>query len=199
MTLQKVKRLVAGYDFTSNHGKTHPYRGKGIVVPTLEEVYQAFPGVPLNVEIKEDQQNIEKALWQEIEKAEAEDHTLVVSKKMSVIRRFREVSDGQVATGASLPEIGTFILCSHLCLSCSSRPSYQVLQVWKGTVTARLVQAAYQTEIRVDVWTVDEEEDMRRLLGHGVDGIMTDRPDRLNRVLEGEDKVGNRILFERLR
>src|SRR5215212_1580572 len=47
MTLQKVKRLDAGYDFTGNHGKTHPYRGKGVVVPTLEEVYQAFPGVPL--------------------------------------------------------------------------------------------------------------------------------------------------------
>ena len=33
------------------------------------------------------------------------------------------------------------------------------------------------------VWTVDREEDMRRLLEMGVDAIQTDRPDRLARVL----------------
>ena len=60
MTLQEVKRLDAGYDFTEDHGKTHPYRGEGVVVPTLEEVYQAFPGVPLNIEIKEAQEGIEQ-------------------------------------------------------------------------------------------------------------------------------------------
>jgi glycerophosphoryl diester phosphodiesterase len=35
----------------------------------------------------------------------------------------------------------------------------------------------------VDVWTIDDEPAMRRLLGFGVDGIMTDRPDILGRVL----------------
>jgi glycerophosphoryl diester phosphodiesterase len=34
------------------------------------------------------------------------------------------------------------------------------------------------------VWTVNEVSDMRRLLAAGVDGIVTDRPDRLNEVLE---------------
>jgi glycerophosphoryl diester phosphodiesterase len=108
----------------------------------------------------------------------------VVSKKMSVMRRFQEVSDGQVATGASLPEQLAFILCSYVYQNCSMRTSYQAPQVWKGIVDARLVQAAHRSEIRVDVWTVDEEGDMRHILGYGVDGIMTDRPDRLNRVLK---------------
>jgi glycerophosphoryl diester phosphodiesterase len=39
--------------------------------------------------------------------------------------------------------------------------------------------------LRVDVWTIDEEPAMRRLLSYGVDGLMTDRPDVLAGVLNG--------------
>jgi len=191
MTLQQVKRLDAGYDFTEDHGKTHPYRGEGVIVPTLEEVYQAFPGVPLNIEIKEAQEGIEKELWRTIEEAEAADRTLVVSGKMSVIQKFRVVSLGQVTTGASIREMVAFILWSHLYSGWSLRScSYQALQVRSGLGISKLVQTAHRSGIRVDVWTVDEEEDMRRLLSYGVDGIMTDRPDVLNEVLQGEDNDG---------
>jgi glycerophosphoryl diester phosphodiesterase len=118
MTLQEIKeikQLDAGYEFTENGGKTYPYRDLGITVPTLEEVYQAFPNVPVNIEIKEDQPGIEKALWQEIKEAAAEeDRTLVVSGRMNVISRFREVSAGQVATGASIREMVAFLLWSSV-------------------------------------------------------------------------------------
>ena len=150
-TLQEVKRLDAGYTFPGQGHKTYPYRGQGVVVPTLEEVYQEFPDVPTNAEIKEAQPGIEQALWQAIEEAEAAERTLVVSGNMRIIRRFREVSDGKVATGPSLPEMLAFILCSHLYLSCPLRPSYQALQVWKGVGTLRIVQTAHRSDIRVDV------------------------------------------------
>ncbi len=89
MTLREIKRLDAGYKFPGQGGKTYPYRGQGVVVPTLEEVYQIFPDVPMNVEIKEDQPGIEQTLCQVIEEADAAERTLVVSGKMSIIRRFR--------------------------------------------------------------------------------------------------------------
>jgi glycerophosphoryl diester phosphodiesterase len=191
MTLREIKGLDAGYRFTRDCKKTYPYRGLGVVVPTLEEVYQEFPDVPINVEIKEDQPDIEQALWQVIEEAKAADRTLVVSAKMSIIRRFREVSGGRVATGSSIWEIVAFDLSRRLSLSRFLRPSYQALQVPEGyrgilrLVTPSFVRAAHQLGVRVDVWTINTEPDMRRLLGYGVDGIMTDRPDILNRVLEG--------------
>ena len=57
---------------------------------------------------------------------------------------------------------------------------------YKGIVpvdTRRFVRKAHDRGIRVDVWTIDDEAAMRRLLSFGVDGIMTDRPDVLAGVL----------------
>ncbi len=191
MTLAEVKRLDAGYRFTTDDGKTYPYRGKGVKVPTLEEVYQQFPDIPINVEIKGERPSIEKAVWGIIEGAGAQERTLVVSEGSGTIRRFREVSGGRVATAASSAELISFCLLSRLHLGGLSKPTYQALQgpeTYKGLriVTPELVRAAHERGLRVDVWTIDHEADMRRLLGFGVDGIMTDRPDILAKVVNGE-------------
>ena len=59
MTLAEVRRLDAGNRFTPDGGKTYPYRGEGVRIPTLEEVYQEFTDVPINVEIKGKRPGIE--------------------------------------------------------------------------------------------------------------------------------------------
>jgi glycerophosphoryl diester phosphodiesterase len=191
MTLAEVKRLDAGYWFTTDEGKIYPYRGEGVKVPTLEEVYRQLPDLPINVEIKGKRPGIEEAVWRIVEDGGSEERTLVVSEDSGTIRRFREVSGGKVATAASSAELISFWLLSRLHLSGLSKPSYQALQgpeTYKGLriVTPELVRAAHERGLRVDVWTIDREPDMRRLLGFGVDGIMTDRPDILAKVLRGE-------------
>ncbi len=95
-----------------------------------------------------------------------------------------------MATGASAPELVVFWLLSLVRLTDLLDPAYQAVQppmTWKGIriVTPHFVRAAHRLGLRVDVWTVDDEADMRRLLGWGVDGVMTDRPDVLARVLTG--------------
>ena len=191
MTLREVKRLDAGYRFTQDSGETYPYRAQGVIVPTLEEVYREFPNVPVNVEIKEARPDIEQAVWKVIEEAEAAGRTLVVSETTPVIRRFRKVSGGRVATASSIGEIVAFDLLRRLRLSELLRSPYQALQgpeVYGGilhVVTPRFVRAAHEQGLRVDVWTINSEPDMRRLLAFGVDGIMTDRPDVLAQVLDG--------------
>jgi glycerophosphoryl diester phosphodiesterase len=190
MTLAEVKRLDAGYRFTRDSGATFPYRGAGIGIPTLEEIYDEFVDMSINVEIKGERPGIEEALWRIIEVAGGEDRTLVVSESTATIRRFREASGGRVATASSSVELISFWLLSHLGLSWSFKPPFQALQgpeTYHGLriVTPGFVRAAHERGLRVDVWTIDSEPDMRRLLGYGVDGIMTDRPDVLAKVLEG--------------
>jgi glycerophosphoryl diester phosphodiesterase len=50
-------------------------------------------------------------------------------------------------------------------------------------VTPGFVRRAHAAGVPVQVWTVDREADMRRLLGWGVDAIITDRPDIAVRVV----------------
>jgi glycerophosphoryl diester phosphodiesterase len=60
-----------------------------------------------------------------------------------------------------------------------------VPEAWDGRriVTPRFVREAHRRNLPVHVWTVDDVDDMRRLLAWGVDGIQTDRPDLLATVL----------------
>lgn len=50
-------------------------------------------------------------------------------------------------------------------------------------LTARFVRGARRINLKIDVWTINEPEDMKRLVGLPVDGIMTDYPDRLLALL----------------
>jgi glycerophosphoryl diester phosphodiesterase len=190
MTLAEVKRLDAGYCFTKDGGRSYPWRGQGIRVPTFKEVYERFEGVPINVEIKKPvRPGVEEALFDAIQAAGGEDRTLVVSENFGAIRRFRKVADGRVATGSSTVEILVFDVLRRLHLSSLLRPPYRALQgpekFWGllPVVTPAFVRAAHEVEVRVDVWTINDEPSMRRLLGFGVDGIMTDRPDLLGGIL----------------
>ena len=154
MTLAEVKRLDAGYRFTPDGGRTYPYRGEGVRIPTMEEVYREFTDVPINVEIKGKRPGIEKALWRIIEGAGAEERTLVVSEDSGTIRRFREASGRSVATASSSVELIYFWLLSRLRLSGLSKPSYQALQgpeTYKGLriVTSELIRRAHERGLRV--------------------------------------------------
>lgn len=54
---------------------------------------------------------------------------------------------------------------------------------WHGDVTTETAALARELGLAVSCWTVDEEAEMRRLAALGVEAILTDRPDRLSRVL----------------
>jgi glycerophosphoryl diester phosphodiesterase len=82
----------------------------------------------------------------------------------------------------------TFWLASRLRLERLIRVPYDALQVSarygsRTVVDRRLIEVAHRRGLQVHVWTVDEPGEMRRLLGLGVDGLMSDRPDLLLEVV----------------
>ena len=192
MTLEELREPDAGHNFSPD-GDTLPYRGLNLRIPTLAEVLREFPGVSVNIDMKADRPGIEAAVLDVLREAAAERHALVVSSRYGAVRRFRRMSGrmsaGRISTGASRWETGVFYLLSNLRLERLLRPAYDALQVpprHRGIplVTRRFVDAAHDSNVRVDAWTINSAAEMRRLLDLGVDVIMTDRPETLADVLE---------------
>ena len=187
MTLDELREPDAGHNFSPD-GDTLPYRGLNMRIPTLAEVLREFPGVAVNIDMKADRPGIEAAVLNILREADAERRALVVSSRYGAVRRFRRISGGRVSTGASRWETGVFFLLSSLRLERLLRPAYDALQVplrHRGIplVTRRFVDAAHAAGVRVDAWTINSADEMRRLLDLGVDVIMTDRPETLAAVL----------------
>src|SRR5918997_7029281 len=188
MTIGELRGPAAGNNFSPVGAPTRPYRGKGSRVPTLEEVLREFPMVAINIDIKAGSSGIEAAVLGVLREADAFGRVLVVSTPHATVKRFREISGGHISTGASRWETGIFYLLSRLHLEWLARPGYDALQVppvHRGIplVTPRFIAAAHSRGVRVDVWTINQVAEMRRLLDHGVDMLMTDRPEALEGLL----------------
>ena len=180
-TLAELKQLDAGYNFSNNGGATHPFRGQGVAISTLAEIYAAFPAQLINVDIKDPLPEAAKRLAEVIEKAEATDRTIVGSFHADILDDFRHLSP-DVATAASEGETRAFFLLNLMGMGRLHRPlgdAYQIPPA-AGAVrldTARFIKNAHRLNQAVHYWTIDDPDEMQRLLEIGADGIITDRPD----------------------
>lgn len=187
MTLAEVKKLDAGFPFTSDGGKTFPFRGQGIQVPTLEEIFAALPAMTFNVEPKQAEPSITKSLCEMIRAKNMTEKVIVGSFRQQAIDEFRQFCP-EVATSATPSEVTDFLARSKLGISQSYTPPFQALQVPQNlgkiaVVDEKFIENAHRKNIKVHVWTINKTEDMQRLIALGVDGIMTDYPDRLLELL----------------
>ncbi|MDE2772399.1 MAG: glycerophosphodiester phosphodiesterase [Gemmatimonadota bacterium] len=172
-----LRELDAGHRFRSLDGDAS-FRSVGVRLARFDEVLESFPHVRLNVECKTFA--AAAPLARLIEHHGASQRVLIAAER----DRSRAGALGYRGPwGASRGQVA-----SVLVLGSRRAPPADILQVperWHGVrvVTRRFVRAAHRLNLPVQVWTVDDPSDMRRLLALGVDGIQTDRPDRLAGVL----------------
>ena len=181
----EVRSLDAGYRFRDPAGE-HAFRGRSVRIPLLDEVLEAFPATRLNVEAKTP--GVAPLLVETILRHRAQDRVLMAAE-LEGARASRHGYPGP--RGASRRQILLFHLLHNRPLGFLHTPRADALQVpdaWMGrrVVTPRFVREAHRRNIPVHVWTIDDPADMRRLLSWGVDGIQSDRLDRLARVLVEE-------------
>ena len=186
-TLAELKELDAGYNWTTDGGRTFPFRGKGITVPTLEEVFTGLPNMRINIDIKPITPSLAAPLCEMIHKFGGVDRVMVASFSAKALKEFRRVCP-PVATSASRREVTQFFLMNLVFLGPAYRPACHALQVPEYSsglhvLTKRFLQTAHRLNLRVHAWTINEVVDMKRLLELGVDGIITDYPDRLVSLL----------------
>lgn len=182
-TLAELVALDAGFGFSPDGGRSFPHRGQGIMVPTLREVLEAFPEVPLIIEIKQADPPLEESLARLLHETGAGPRVLVFSLEQAALDRYRALNRSQ-ATGFGSSDVADFLRRLGSGDWDGYRPPAAAFAVpvrWHGTqiVSAPFVEGAHGFGCEVFVWTVNEPEEMRALLDLGVDGLISDFPDRL--------------------
>jgi len=188
LSLDQIKALDAGYTWTKDAGDNYPFRDLGITIPTLEEVLVAFPKARLNIDIKPDDPEILVPFVRLLKNYESLDRVLVGSFHDQQLGTFRRLCP-QVATAAGVSETRVFYILNRLGLGAVYQPRAQAFQppeIVSGQriISERFVEGAHVHNMQVHVWTVNEVEDMQRLLNWGVDGIISNFPDRLLRLIK---------------
>jgi glycerophosphoryl diester phosphodiesterase len=188
MTLAEIKKLDAGYRFSPDGEKTFPFRGRGITVPTLQEIFDSFPEMTFNVEPKQAEPSIVKPLCEMIRARKMSEKVIVGSFRQTAIDEFRQTCP-EVATSATPGEVSEFLAFYKVGLGKSYSPPMQVLQIPERIgdlqiISRDFIETARKLNLQIHVWTINETEDMSRLIELGVDGIMTDYPDRLLKLIK---------------
>lgn len=187
-TLAELQRLDAGHRFTPDDGRTFPFRGQGVRIPTLRELLRAFPALPLNIELKPESAGAEDAFVRLLREEGALGRVCIGSELDSVGERLHAAAPEAVHFYPR-EALAAFVLAIKAGEAPPEDARYRVLDMpaYFGEariVDAELLEAAAARGKWVNVWTIDDPAEMRRLVAEGVGGVMTDRPDLLREVLD---------------
>jgi glycerophosphoryl diester phosphodiesterase len=182
MSLAQVQALDAGYRFGAD-SITFPFRRQDIRIPALKEVFAAHGPMRMVVEMKSYGEPTAAALCALIRTAGMTLKVLAASFDAATVQAFRRACP-EVATAMTSIEARAFVIPAFAYLEGLTSPETPALIVPDRlrsleVVTARTIGAAQSRALRMYVWTINEEARMRELLAMRIDGIMTDRPDRL--------------------
>lgn len=190
LSLEEAQRLDAGFRFTPDLGRSFPYRGTGIRLPTLDEAAEAAAPLPMVVEVKSPASGLALARWLRGRPDRDRDRFIVGGFDRAAVAPAAEAAREQSATRADLTP---FIALGKLGLTAPVRPGISafMLPMRKGPlrlVTRGFVRRAHGLGIGVYVWTVNRPDVMRGLLDLGVDGLITDLPARARRIID--ERIG---------
>ncbi len=189
-TLDELRAFDAGYRFTTDQGKTFPFRGTGVRIPTLEEVLEALGDLPVVAEIKSAAAGHALGDW--LRRNPGRERILVGGFEREEVEPASREARWRCAYQ---DELRAYVLLGKLGLSRWFAPAAcdaAMLPERQGAiriVTPRFVRRAHADGMGVFVWTVNHPDDMRRLLAWGVDGLVSDAPGRARRILD-EIEVG---------
>lgn len=179
-TLEELRRFDAGYTFTQDGGKTFPFRGKGVRICTLAEALEHCPEQRFNIDLKTKCPEIVDEFIKVIREHDAVDRVVGASFHLSNLKRLRRLAPDfltSVTTAEVVPLL--FRQKTHTLPKAFKRKIIFQIPMAAGpvkVVTPAFVKAMHQRGAVVMVWTINDEETMRRLFAMGVDSVMTDDP-----------------------
>jgi glycerophosphoryl diester phosphodiesterase len=177
-TLAQLRTADAGFHYSTDGGATHPFRACRVGIPTLDQVLDGFPSVPMLIELKEvaGQERVRDV----IVRHGAARRCVVASEHHDALACFR---DGRFLVGASRKDILRLLL-GTVTGTRPRRVSYHALSVpvrhhILPVATRRFIADAHTLGCPVHVWTVDDPAEAAALRGRGANGMLTNDPARL--------------------
>jgi glycerophosphoryl diester phosphodiesterase len=180
---------------TPGHGRVDEMTARDLArldVPALADVLARFRDARVIVEMKTNGRELASGVVDAIRRSDALERVCLGAFGQRALNAAR-LLEPALATSAAREEVRWALYRSWV-----RKPSYGVpyqgFQVpeWAGTtriVSKRFVDMAHRADLSVQVWTVDDEADARRLLEWGVDALITDRPDIMVRVVRRVPEV----------
>lgn len=182
-TATELKEFDAAFRFGAD--RAWPYRGHGLTIPTLEELVSALPDAFFTFELKE--AGLARPLVEFLDYLNLWQRVIIGGYSDEWVKEVRRLSNGRVLTSTAKNETLRFWLASRVGLALpTAAVALQVPVQHRGltVVDRRFVRAAHRAGKQVHVWTINEPDEMHRLLDLGVDGLMSDVPDVLLAVME---------------
>ena len=186
ITLEQVRRwnvaAGAGRDDLDHH-----------TVPTLAETLEAFPGVPMSIDLKPDDPGAVASLLEVVARYNAEDRVTLASFSTRVVRRIRRLGYPGRTTLSKVEVAMVRFLPATLAKNFISGDSAHI-PVRHGSIRLdgrRFIARCRALGLRVDYWVVDDAEEARRLLDAGATGIMSDDPAAIAPVFRERGVGGN--------
>jgi len=183
--LDALRRLDAGYRFSPDGGRSFPARGQGIRIPTLEEAFESFPGARFNVELKEGDSTFVERVVKLVAATGRADRTLLTTaddELMAVLREVLGRTGVSVAMGASTGDCIAFVKAADDGSAPPPEPMALQIPTHFGPdplVTPELIAFAHAHDVQIHVWTINEPDEIDRLLALDVDAVMSDFPIRV--------------------
>ncbi len=178
--------------FDTAHGFTdldnQPYTGEPVSMLTLSELFELYPTVGINIDIKDNDLIAANAVATVIQSRQSEGRLNqwinVGSFHASVIKQFRARAP-KISTAATRQEVARLVFGSTKRVV----PAYQLLQIpvayWGIRLDGdRFINKVHRINCEVAYWTINDASNIQRLLKKGCNGVVTDRPDLALKAFE---------------
>ena len=180
LTYEEIQSLDAGYNFT-NSSENYSYRNKNYRIPSLEQVFKMFNNEKINIEIKGDNTLGLSDLVDLVMKYQMERKLLVVSSSYRVIKKFRKITNYEIATAASKTDIMKMIYLGKIPgfrfhFDAFQLPFYSEKVKNLGFLNKDWINSMQSKGLEVHYWTIDNVEDIKNAVTIGVNGIITNKP-----------------------
>jgi glycerophosphoryl diester phosphodiesterase len=183
-TADELARVDAGYWFTSDSPQAatpaYPFRGHGFGVPRLREVLDRHRHARVIIELKTAEAELVRRTIDDIRAAGALERVALGSFHGRALHEARRY-EPRIPTGAAREETRWALYRSRVRWPLGRTPyrEFQVPERAGSTVivTPRFIAHAHRAGLPVRIWTVDDRDDMVRLLEWGADSVISDRPD----------------------